>query len=242
MRLLLTGSAGYAGKGLAQVLKANHFVRGFDLRDSGANVNESVVGDIADLDLCRRAVDGVDAVVHCHMAPNPDGYKAPPLAFDVNVKGTANLYHAAVEKKVLRAVLISSTGVVPKGPAVVPVPGEGPYNFAQDLYCLTKILQETIARVYFEKHRVVTSILRPPWIVWDGECITKYGQKLVNYDPTLIDPRDIGAAVHACLMLENPGLECFHIAQDDSGLDMRSTRARLKWSTVHKFAGMARAQ
>ena len=242
MRLLLTGSAGYTGKGIAQTLKANHFVRGFDLRDSGENVHESIVGDIGDLDLCRKAVEGIDAVVHCHMAPNPDGYKTPPMAFDVNVKGTANLYHAAVEKNVRRAVLISSAGVLEKKPGANAVPGNGPYNFKSELYCLTKIIQETIARTYFEQHNVITSSLRPAWIVYDGDCITKYGYKLVDYNSSLIDPRDIGTAIDACLKLENPGLEVFQIAQDDSDMDLEATRSRLKWSTTHKFAGLTRAK
>lgn len=240
MKLLLSGSAGYTGKGVAQTLKAHHFVRGFDLRDSGENVHESIVGDIADLDLCRKAVEGMDAVVHCHMAPNPIGYKTPPMAFDVNVKGTANLYHACVEHKIKRAVLISSAGVLEKKPGANAVPGEGPYNFAAELYCLTKIIQESIARTYYEKYEIITSMLRPAWIVYDGECITKYGQKLVDYNASLIDPRDIGGAIHACLSLENPKLEAFQIAQEDSDMDLAATRSRLRWSTTHKFASLKR--
>ena len=56
----------------------------------------------------------MDAMVLCHMAPNPNGYKVPPPAFDINVKGTANLYHAAAEAGLKTVVLISSCGVLAK--------------------------------------------------------------------------------------------------------------------------------
>jgi nucleoside-diphosphate-sugar epimerase len=87
MRILLTGAAGYTGRGLGAVLRTEHSVRGLDVRPCAPEAGEPVVGDIADLEACRRAVEGVEAVVFCHMAPNPKGYETPVQAIDVNVKG-----------------------------------------------------------------------------------------------------------------------------------------------------------
>src|SRR4051812_37003098 len=109
MRLLLTGSAGYTGTGIAQVLRGEHWVRGMDVRPS-PDVQESVVGDITDLSACAAALEGIDAAVLCHMAPNPSGYKTPVQAIDINVKGTANLYHAMAERSIKRCVLVSTMG------------------------------------------------------------------------------------------------------------------------------------
>ena len=72
-----------------------------------------MVGDVADLEACRTATRGVDALVIAHMATRQTGsYDTPAAAFDVNVKGTANVLFAAVENGVKRAILISSCGVV----------------------------------------------------------------------------------------------------------------------------------
>ncbi len=239
MKVLLTGAAGYAGRGITSILTRAHHVRSLDIREAEA-ATESVVGDIADLDVCRVALADMEAAVLCHMVPNPSGYATPELAIDVNVKGTANVYHAAIERGISRIVLISSTGVLPKIPAPIAMPGEGPYNFHYSLYVLTKIMQEDIARFYFEMHGVNTTIIRPAWVVYDEDFTTKYGVKMERYDPGLIDPRDIGAAVAAALALPDPTLEAIDIGQDDSGLDLTLARERLAWSPRYRFSGLPR--
>jgi nucleoside-diphosphate-sugar epimerase len=241
MRVLLTGAGGYTGRGVAQVLRTEHFVRGLDVRDSSGFVDEAVVGDIADLEICRRAVSGMEAIVLCHMAPRPDGYKAPPVAFDANVKGTANLYHAAVESRIARVVLVSTGGLLLKQPRATAVPGEGPYNFTGELYVLTKIMQECIARYYHDQHGVKTALLRPSWIVYDEDFRTKYGDRLEHYNPTLIDPRDVGYAALAALRLPDPGLEAFQLAQEDSEADLDAARGRLGWRARYTFGGLRRS-
>jgi len=240
MRLALTGAAGYTGRGVAEVLRGEHWVRGVDVRESAPHAGESLVGDIADLEFCRRAVCDVEALVLCHMAPRPAAYETPVVCMDSNVKGTANLYHAAVEAGVGRVVLISTMGLVGNRPGVVVVPGDGPYNFKGELYTLTKILQEVIARYYHDEHGVGTVLLRPGWIVYDEDFHTKYGDKLERYDPSLVDPRDIGHAILAALALPEAGLEAFQLAQDDCGFDLTATRERLGWRPRYRFTGLLR--
>ena len=244
MKVLFTGATGYTGRGMATVLAAHHHVRGADIRSAPTACQELMVTDITDLAACQRAVAGMEAIVMCHMAPNPDGYKTPPMAFDINVKGTANLYHAAVEHGVRRVVLISSMGTLQNKPTVArdAVPGVGPYGYGGGMYALTKIIQEGIACHYFIAHKLPTAILRPSWIVNDDLLITKYGEKMVNYNSSLIDPRDIGRAAVAALALPDLGLEHFNLGQDDydQQYDMAGTRKRLGWHPEHRFATLAR--
>jgi nucleoside-diphosphate-sugar epimerase len=239
MNILLTGAAGYTGRGIAAILNQSHHVRSLDINDAPVAA-ASVIGDLANLDVCRGALTDIDAAVLCHMAPNPTGYATPELAIDVNVKGTTNLYHAAVERGIKRFVLISSTGVLRKEPRATAVPGDGPYNFHYSLYVLTKIMQEDIARFYHEMHGISTVILRPGWIVYDEDFTTKYGQKMEYYDPGLIDPRDIGTAAQAALALPDPGLEAIDIGQDDSGFDLTPAHERLGWTPRYRFTGLPR--
>ncbi len=236
MKILMTGAAGFTGKGLAQTLRGQgHCIRSFDVKPAGEAADESVVADIADLAACRRAAVGMEAVVMCHMARNPDGYKEPPPAFDTNVKGTANLYHAAVECGIRRCVLVSSAGVVDKSASRNPRPGDGPYQFKASLYVLTKIMQEALARFYHENHGICTAILRPAWIIYDETFMSKYGNALDRYDPTLIDPRDIGMAAALALTLSDLGLEVFHLGQDDADIDHATARSRLGWKPKYRF-------
>jgi nucleoside-diphosphate-sugar epimerase len=239
MKLLLTGAAGYTGKGMAQVLRENgHWVRGCDINDQVDNVDDIILCDIADLDHCRAAVEGVEAMVLCHMAPNPTGYETPPLAIDVNVKGTANLYHVAVEQKVSRIVLISSTGTLLGGIGTA-IPGDGPYSYTNKhkmgFYALTKILQECLARWYWEAHKMPTAILRPSWIVYDGTFTTKYGAPVKNYSSDLMDPRDIGMAAVKALALPDLTLEAFNIGLDTAAFDLSAAHNRLGWQPRYLF-------
>ena len=237
-KVLLTGAAGYTGKGLGEVLAATHEVRGMDVRAS-EGVSESVVADVGDLDACRAAVAEVEAVVMCHMAPNPVGYETPVAAIDVNVKGTANLFHAMVEREVGRCVMISSLGVAPVADGVPepPEPGVGAYNLTQ-LYCVTKGFGEMLAAHYFQTAGIVTTMLRPWWIVYDETQITKYGQKLDHYEASYVDPRDIGRAVVSALALEDAKFEALNLAQDDFVLGVAEAERRLGWRAQYRFESL----
>lgn len=240
MRLLLTGATGYAGRGLAGVLGGKHWVRGLDVAERPSPVNELMVGDIADLEVCRKATEGVDAMVLCHMAPNPTAYQEPPLAFDVNVKGTANLYHAAAERGIRRVVMVSTVGVLPQsGSSGICQPGAGPYTFTYGgLYSLTKLMGEIVARYHFENNGIASALLRPAWIVYDEDLTTKYGKKVEFYVPHLIDPRDIGEAALLALELPDLALEAFNIGQDGFPWDTSAARQRLGWQPKYRFASL----
>jgi len=234
MTILVTGSAGYTGRGIVEVLRACHEVRGLDIKPC-EGLADNVVGDLTDLDICRGAVAGVDTVVLCHMAPNPTGYRDPVQAIDINVKGTANLYHAMAEHGVHRAVLISTIGVCPgNGSGESPVPGSGPYNYGNDLYRLSKVLQECVAVHYSASDNIVTTFLRPSYICYESR-ITKYGKEVMEYSPTLVDPRDVGTAALKALALEAPGQEAFLLLQDDAEQDMTATHQRLGWHPRYTF-------
>ena len=50
--VLLTGSAGHAGRGVAEILRRRSRVRGLDVKPSDA-CDESSIGSVTDLSLCR---------------------------------------------------------------------------------------------------------------------------------------------------------------------------------------------
>lgn len=215
-KILITGSSGYTGQGIAEVLAQRFYVRGLDLVSNSA-CSENFIGSITDESLCLDAVQGCDGVVLCHMAPRPSSttyldYNSSSLALDINVKGTANMYEAIVKKKVPRVVMISSAGIL-NDFSDNPEVGVGPYGGDGSLYCLCKKMQEMLAQFFFCKHNVVTTVLRPSWIVYDGSMQTKYGQKLDSYSPNLIDPRDLGR-IAANLLEDSPAtLDGYFVGQ-----------------------------
>jgi UDP-N-acetylglucosamine 4-epimerase len=118
---LVTGGAGFIGSHIAEELVGRgHRVRILDNFLTGKRENiatvldrlELIEGDIRDLEVCRRAVRGVDGVLHQAALPSvPRSIENPLLVHDINVTGTLNLLWASLEGGVGRFVLASSSSV-----------------------------------------------------------------------------------------------------------------------------------
>ena len=121
MRILVTGSSGHLGEGLMRVLPGRgHDVTGLDILESPFT---SHVGSVADRNCVRRAIRGVDAVIHAATLHKPHVGSHTRLDFvDTNITGTLTLLDEAVAASVSRFVYISTTSTF--GRALEPAEGE----------------------------------------------------------------------------------------------------------------------
>ena len=236
MKILVTGAGGYLGQGLVVALAGRHSLRLLDLQPC-ASPQEMVVGDVADLDTARRAVQGVDAILVAHMASRQAGaYATPPPAFDANVKGTANLFFAGVEHGVRRFCVISSTGVT-----AGTQPGfwtRDTFPRGNDLYSLTKACQEVIAEQFQRIHQLSVSVLRVGWVMDADTMIDKYGQHRPQYCIGYTDRRDIGEVARLALETVDGSYEVFYVEgtpESAERCDIAYTRQRLGWAPKYNF-------
>ena len=133
-RYLVTGGAGFIGSHLVEtLLDRGGDVRVLDNFLTGKRENlasfggrlEVVEGDLRDPDACRRAVDGVDFVLHEAALPSVPRSVADPFTTDeINVRGTLNLLWAAARAKVRRLVFASSSSVYGDAPGLPKREGE----------------------------------------------------------------------------------------------------------------------
>src|SRR5262249_27392778 len=121
MKIVVTGSSGHLGEGLARALEGTaHRVTGLDVVASPYTAH---VGSIGDRDLVREGIRGADAVIHAATLHKPHVVTHAPRQFvDTNVHGTLNLLEAAVAAGVSAFVFTSTTSAF--GRALIPGPGE----------------------------------------------------------------------------------------------------------------------
>ena len=126
--ILITGGAGFIGSHLAdELLRAGWRVRALDnlipqVHESGERPDylddevELVVGDVRDSDRVRRALDGVDAVVHlaARVGVGQSMYDIADYT-SVNAAGTAIVLQALIDQPVERLVVASSMSVYGEG-------------------------------------------------------------------------------------------------------------------------------
>jgi UDP-glucose 4-epimerase len=215
VKVLITGAGGNLGRVVVPALReAGHVPRLFDSR-ALETTEESVEGDIRDVDAVHRAVEGVDAIVHAAALHGIHQGKWPPADFwGINVSGTFNVYEAARQSNVRNVVLCSTMGVYGKSME----PPENAWGMVtesspvlpRDLYGFSKHVCEELALYYHRVHGIETVALRLGMFV--PETFERYGFRLLFGG---VDDRDVAQSVLLALA-HNPdsGFEAFDIFAD----------------------------
>jgi UDP-glucose 4-epimerase len=217
MRVLVTGAGGNLGRAAVPALvEAGHSPVLFDFRPLNTDL-EFVEGDVRDAAAVARAMDGVDAVVH---AAALHGIHLQAWSADdfwsINVTGTFDVYEAARAAGVSHVVLGSSMVVYGDvGGGDEPwqaVTEQSPLRPA-NLYGLTKVLSEDIARYHATAGTISTVALRLGMFV--PETFERYGFRLLFGG---VDDRDVAQSVVRALdHRPQDGFAAFDIMAD-SGL------------------------
>ncbi len=216
MRILVTGAGGNLGRAvMPAMVAAGHQPVLLDSRPLDTD-QKFILGDVRDADVVTRAMEGADVVVHgaalhgIHLS----GWSAEDF-WSINVTGTFNVYEAARRSGVRRVVLGSSMAVYGNvGGAGEPwqvVTEETPIK-PTNLYGLTKVLSEDIARYHAHDQAVSTVSLRFGMFV--PETFERYGFRLLFGG---VDDRDVAQSVLLALDHPDRGFDAFNIMAD-SGL------------------------
>lgn len=163
-RVLVIGGSGFIGSHLVsellkhnvkQVIIYDNFTRGkySNIAESLKDPRCSVFplgGDIRDLDILDKAMQGVDYVFHLAAMWLLHCKDFPRTAFHVNIEGTFNVLEACVNNKVKKLIYSSSASVY--GDAIeVPMTESHPFN-NKNFYGATKISGEAMCTAYNDRY------------------------------------------------------------------------------------------
>lgn len=170
MRILLTGAAGRIGAAFYREVGDRYWFRLADRETTGLaprEDHEAVRLDVADLDACRAACAGIDAVVHLAADPEPSADFYGSL-LDNNIKGTYNVFRAAKDAGARRVVFASSIHAVAGYPMETPIPSDVPVR-PLNMYGVSKCFGEAAAACFAASEGLSTIAVRigaydAPWI------------------------------------------------------------------------------
>jgi nucleoside-diphosphate-sugar epimerase len=183
--ILITGGAGFIGTALTRRLLegTGNRIRIFDilrrnaLCEAGLDKHPSVelvVGDVCDADALRKAMQGMQYVVHMASIAGVDTVlKHPVLTMEVALQGTMNALRAAVDAGGVRRFLDFSTSEVFGTYAFrvreADVTSLGAVGEARWTYAVSKLATEHLAHNYWKEHQLPTCSIRPFNIYGPGQ-------------------------------------------------------------------------
>lgn len=169
-KILVTGGAGFIGSNLCDnLLKLNNNIVCLDNFSTGKreNIEEFLLnpnftlieGDIRNLSVCRKAVEGTDYVLHeAALGSVPRSIKDPITSNEVNISGFLNMLVASRDAKVRRFVYAASSSTYGDSETLPKVED----NIGKPLspYAITKYVNELYADIFAKTYEMETVGLR----------------------------------------------------------------------------------
>jgi uronate dehydrogenase len=206
-KLFITGAAGRVGTALRKQLRGRYDLRLLfhsAIPDDVRSDDEVVISNVADVAAMVEATEGVDVIVHLAWSQSRNVARLPgaqmaQMAFDVDMKGTYNIFEAARINAVPTVIFASTnhvTGMYEREGIRVhpdmPVRPDG-------LYGAGKAFGEALGRYYADCHGLRVFCLR----IANFNGTEEPGR---HYDPgrsRWLSPRDLAQLTRRCIEVEN---------------------------------------
>ncbi len=165
---LVTGGCGFVGTNLVRSLLEHGVGRCVVLDDLFTGEKEYLPrndkveflhGSVTDSSLLKRALDGVEYVVHCAAVNIIAAQNEPLLDLEVNAGGTLKLLQAALACPTLKRLVYTSTASVYGNPLYLPIPEEA-RTATMSNYAVSKLTAENYVRVHYLLHDLPATVVR----------------------------------------------------------------------------------
>ncbi|MBL4653517.1 MAG: SDR family oxidoreductase [Flavobacteriales bacterium] len=169
-KILITGGAGFIGSNLCErfvaqsneVICLDNFLTGrkINIEPLLSKSNFTLIeGDIRDFEMCKKAVKGVDVVLHqAALGSVPRSINDPITTNSINVSGFLNMLKSADEEGVKRFVYAASSSTYGDSKSLPKVEDEVGKPLSP--YAVTKLVNELYANVFSSLYSIETIGLR----------------------------------------------------------------------------------
>ena len=163
-RILITGGAGFIGSNLCEYfLEKGHCVICLDNLSTGFKNNienfipnpefQFIEGDIRDLEVCKKATNKVDYVLHhAALGSVPRSIEDPITTNDVNIVGFLNMLVASRDAKVKRFIYAASSSTYGDSPILPKV--EDKIGKPLSPYAITKYVNELYSEIFAKTYGI----------------------------------------------------------------------------------------
>ncbi|WNZ46987.1 NAD(P)-dependent oxidoreductase [Leptolyngbya boryana CZ1] len=206
--VLLTGAAGRIGTALRQALGEQYHFRCFD-RVRIPHAQDSRVADITNFKAVRKAMQGMEAVIH--LAANPDIDQPWQDVYTIGMKGTYNVFEAARQAGVKQIIYASTIqvsgwnhramhGMIDSHQPVHPT----------SLYAAGKVFGESLGQVFVKQYGMTIVCLRIGAFADDPRSMDE------RFAKVWCSPRDLAQLVQRSLEHTNLGFQVFYAISDNT--------------------------
>lgn len=223
--VLVTGYTGKVAPPVSTRLEKEFEITLFSRKDLESPYSV-VIGDLTSFEDCRRAMEGIDLVVHLAACSEPD-----PDAFQVNVYGTYNLLEAARMEGVGRFIFASTNCVYghcfPLSDRCFPLeylPFDEDHPLVpEDNYGISKVLAEKLLKTFSNTWGMTTAALRLTWVWDEQETLNRVNMQEFEEAPyapyfwSYVDELDVAEAIYLALTTPDmPKYGVYNIMAEDT--------------------------
>lgn len=223
-KVLLTGAAGRIGTAFHQYAGDRYHLRLADrdlekLGNPGAH--EVMELDIADLEACQKACQGMDTVVH--LAADPSGRAGfYGSLLDNNIKGTYNVFQAAKDQGCKRVIFASSVQTIEGYPLDVQAHPDSPTK-PLNMYAVSKCFGESVAHYFAAAEGLSSIAIR----IGSFEGNSAQFRLTARNLSTFVSKRDLSHLIVCCIEASDVQFAIVHGVSNNrfKRMDLASTKA-----------------
>lgn len=183
---------------------------------------ETIRLDVASLDACKKACEGIHTVVHLAADPSPaaDFYES---LLDNNIKGVYNIFRAAKDEGCKRVIWASSVQAVEGYPLDVQVRPEMPPK-PLNMYGAAKVFGEAIAHCFAYREGLSSIAIRIGAFEYNRERWDEMPDARTL--STFLSARDLSHLIHQSIQVKDLQFAVLQAVSDNrfKRMDISSTR------------------